>query len=139
MYEHYTSRDWALVFWSDECTVERGIGERREITFSSRKDQIPMRDIRGLPTQGKQTKQMVWAAFSGSTRRTGLVPLFGNPESARGGIDRFVSRDLYRRILPTLLANQDGIFQQDNASTHTALIVREALQEMGIAVMEWPA
>jgi transposase len=138
-YEHYTPQDWAKVFWSDECTVERGIGERREYTFTPRKDQILKRDVRGLPTKGKQTKQMFWAAFSGSIRRTGLIPLFGNPESARGGVDRWVIRDLYLRILPTLLANSDGIFQQDNASTHTASVVREALAEMGIEVMDWPA
>ena len=29
-YQHFTSEDWARVFWSDECTVERGIGVRRE-------------------------------------------------------------------------------------------------------------
>jgi hypothetical protein len=26
---------------------------------------------------------MFWAAFSGATRRTGLIPLFGNPEAER--------------------------------------------------------
>lgn len=81
---------------------------------------------------------MFWAAFSGAARRTGLIPLFGNPNSARGGVDRFVIRDLYQRILPTLIDHQDGIFQQDNASTHTAIIVREALREMGFIVMDWP-
>lgn len=79
---------------------------------------------------------MFWATFSGSTRRTSLIPLFGNLESRRGGINRWVIRDLYLRILPTLLANSDGIFQQDNASTHTAYVVREALAEMGIEVMD---
>jgi transposase len=138
-YAGYTPLEFARVFWSDECTVERGIGERREYTFNRPKDQIPERDVRGLPTKGKQIKQMFWAAFSGSTRRTGLIPLFGNPESARGGVDRFVIRDLYMRVLPTLLANQDAIFQHDNASTHTAYVVREALDELGIEVMEWPA
>jgi transposase len=138
-YASFTPRDFDRVFWSDECTVERGIGERREYTFTRPKDQIPQRDVRGLPTKGKQIKQMFWAAFSGSTRRTGLIPLFGNPESARGGVDRFVIRDLYIRVLPTLLANEDGIFQHDNASTHTAYVVREALSELGLEIMEWPA
>jgi transposase len=138
-YEHFTPDDWARVFWSDECTVERGIGERREYTFTPRNKQIQERDVRGVPTKGKQVKQMFWAAFSGATRRTGLVPLFRNPESNRRGIDSTVIRDLYVRVLPTLFLNRDGIFQQDNASTHTAYIVRDALQELGIEVMEWPA
>lgn len=80
---------------------------------------------------------MFWAAFS-ATRRTGLIPLFGDPESERGGINRFVIEELYRRVLPTLLPAEDGIFMHDNAPTHTAYVVRDALQEMEIEVMIWP-
>jgi transposase len=82
---------------------------------------------------------MFWAAFSGSSRRTSLIPLFGDPSIGRGGVNRFVIRDLYTRVLPTLILNRDGIFQQDNARTHTAIVVREALREIGITVMDWPA
>jgi transposase len=53
-------------------------------------------------------------------------------------VNRFVIRDLYCRVLPTLLVNSDGIFQQDNAPSHTAHIVRDALRDLGIEVMEWP-
>lgn len=84
---------------------------------------------------------MFWAAFGGS-RRTGLIPLYGNPESARGGIDRFVIERLYRSILPTLMrpngTESNGIFMHDNAPVHTAYIVRDYLVELGIEVMEWP-
>lgn len=138
-YAHYTPNDWERVFWSDECTVERGISERREYTFTPRHRQIKERDVRGVATKGKQVKQMFWAAFSGATRRTGLIPLFRNPEGTSRGINATVIRDLYLRVLPTLFFNRDGIFQQDNASTHTARIVRQALDELGIELMEWPA
>ena len=79
---------------------------------------------------------MFWAAFSGATRRTGLIPLFGDPDSERGGVNSVVIRDLYLRILPILIANEDCIFQHDNAPTHTAHIVRDALQDLEIEVME---
>ncbi|KAJ5636577.1 Transposable element tc3 transposase [Penicillium longicatenatum] len=36
------------------------------------------------------------------------------------------------------MANEDAIFQHDNAPTHTAYVVREALEEMNIEFMEWP-
>ena len=137
-YEHFTPEDWARVFWSDECTVERGIGVRREWTFIRPKDQCRLHQVQGLPHKGKQVKQMFWAAFSGAQRRSGLIPLFGDPESERGGINRFVIRDLYTRILPVLLANEGSIFQHDNAPTHTAYVVRDALRDMDIEVMEWP-
>lgn len=138
-YEHFTPEDWARAFWSDECSIERGIGERREYTFTPRSKQIRERDIRPTLTKGTQVKQMFWAAFSGSTRRTGLIPLYGNPTSARGGVDSTIIRDLYSRVLPTLIENRDGIFQQDNAATHTAHIVRDLLMSMHFEVMRWPA
>jgi hypothetical protein len=121
-YEHFTPADWARVFWPDECTVERGIGVRREWTFIRPRDQCRLKQVQGLPYKGKQIKQMFWAAFSGAERRSGLIPLFGDPESQRGGVNRFVIRDLYTRILPILLANEGNIFQQDNAPTHTAFL-----------------
>ena len=46
--------------------------------------------------------------------------------------------ELYRRILPILIQNEDAIFQHDNAPTHTAHVVRDALAEMNIEVMDWP-
>jgi hypothetical protein len=137
-YQHFTPEDWARVLWSDECTVERGIGVRREWTFTHPKDQPQLGQVQGLPQRGKQVKQMFWSAFSGATRRTGLIPLFGDPESEHGGINRFVIRDLYLRNLPTLLANEGCIFQHDNAPTHTAYVVRDALRDMEIEIMEWP-
>lgn len=137
-YRDFTPEDWARVFWSDECTIERGIGIRRDWTFIRPKDQPKAGQCQGLPQRGKQVKQMFWAAFSGAERRTGLIPLFGDPNSQRGGVNRFVIEELYRRILPTLMVNQDGIFQHDNAPTHTAHVVRDALAEMEIQVMEWP-
>lgn len=137
-YAHFQKDDWDRVFWSDECTVERGHGLRPEYTFTRPRDQILAKDIHPTPTKGTQIKQMFWAAFSGTLRRTGLIPLFGDPNSERGGVNRFVIAELYRRVLPTLIANRDGIFQHDNAPTHTAYIVREVLGELGIEVMEWP-
>jgi hypothetical protein len=62
---------------------------------------------------------MFWAAFS-ATRRTGLIPLFGDPESERRGINRFVIEELYRQVFPTLLPTEDGTFMQDDTSTHNA-------------------
>lgn len=83
-YRHFTPSDWARVFWSDECTVERGIGIRREWSFIRPKDQPRLGQCQGLPHRGKQVKQMFWAAFSGDERRTGLIPLFGDSNSERG-------------------------------------------------------
>jgi len=144
-YEHFTSEDWARVYWSDECTIERGIGQRREWTFTRPKDQLWEHEEEGhqvqmIPTRGKQIKQMFWAAFSGLPRRSGLIPLFGDPQSRRGGVSSRTIEELYRRVLPTLLnsIDQDAIFQQDNAPVHTAYIIQGTLNELGCDIMEWP-
>ena len=81
---------------------------------------------------------MFWAAFSGTTRHTGLVPLFGDARSEHSGVHRFFIDDLYRHVLPTLLRFEDNIFQHDSAPTHTAFIVREMLNELNIEVTDWP-
>lgn len=144
-YQYFTSTDWARVYWSDECTVERGIGQRQEWTFTRLKDQLFQHykeghQVQMVPARGKQIKQMFWAAFCGLPHRSGLIPLFGDPQSCRGGVSSRTIEELYRRVLPTLLnsLDQDAIFQQDNAPVHTAYIVRDALNELECEIMKWP-
>jgi hypothetical protein len=92
------------------------------------------------PTRGKQIKQMFWAAFSSLPRRSGLIPLFGDPQSRRSGVTSRTIEELYRRVLPTLLTSidQNAIFQQDNAPVHTAYIVQDALNDIKCEIMECP-
>ena len=79
---------------------------------------------------------MFWAAFSQNSR-IGLILLDGDSESRRGGITARVIVDLYRENLPSILEPGD-IFMQDNAPVHTARIVRNLLQEIGITTITWP-
>lgn len=93
-----------------------------------------------VPARGKQIKQMFWATFCGLPCRSGLIPLFGDPESRRGSVSSRTIEELYRRVLPTLLNSLDhnAIFQQDNAPVHTAYIVQDTLNELECEIMEWP-
>jgi transposase len=79
---------------------------------------------------------MFWAAF-GWMKRTALVPMNGDLESARGGVTARVYRAVLEEYLPTIL-NADSIFMQDGASIHTAKIIKEFFSVMGIIIMEWP-
>jgi len=137
-YQHYTKEDFNRVFWSDECTVERGFGLRLAYSFIRPSDQAIQGEVQPTPHRGFQVKQMFWAAFSGSLRRSGLVALYRDPQSPHQGVNRFVILDLYQRILPTLLIDPSSIFQQDNATTHTAQIVREFIADLGREIMIWP-
>jgi transposase len=134
-YEQYTSHSWASVKWSDECTVERGRGIQPVWTFTRPSDQMIEQDVHEKRC-GKSVKKMFWAAF-GQDRRTGLVPLDGDPESRRGGVTAKVIVDLYQAFLPTILQPGD-IFMQDNATVHTARITQAILRNMGVTVMVWP-
>lgn len=135
-YEQFTSESWARVKWSDECTAERGSGIRPTWTFTRPCNQLREHDIQEIRC-GKSVKKMLWAAF-GQDTRTGLIPLDGDPDSARGGVSARVIVDLYTAFLPSILQPGD-IFMQDNASVHTARIVRTTLQNMGVNMMVWPA
>ena len=79
---------------------------------------------------------MFWAGFT-HNRRSGLVPLDGDPNSRRGGVTSFIISDLYQAFLPDFLGPND-IFMHDNAPVHTAGIVQRVLAELGIEVMKWP-
>ncbi|KAJ5644671.1 hypothetical protein N7507_010682 [Penicillium longicatenatum] len=86
-----------------------------------------------IPARGKQIKQIL-------PRRSSLIPLFGDPESRRGGVSSRTIDELYRRVLPTLLniLDHDAIFQQDNAPIHTAHLVQDTLDKLRCDIMEWP-
>jgi hypothetical protein len=90
-----------------------------------------------VTARGKQIKQMFWAAFSGLPRRSGLIPLFEDPQSRRGGVSSRTIEELHQRVLPTLLnsLNHNAIFQQDNAPVYTTYIVRDALNELTWEIM----
>ena len=79
---------------------------------------------------------MFWAAFS-QISRTGLILLNGDSDSIRKGVTARVIIDLYQNQLLNILGPGD-IFMQDNAPVHTARIVRNLLQEMGLIIMIWP-
>ena len=136
-HQAYTLLDWKKVTWSDECTVERGVGIKPTWTFTRPKDQVRLGDVKPVRCSGKGVKKMLWAAF-GHDRRTGLVPLDGDPNSAKGGVTSFVIRDLYTYFLPEIMV-EGGEFMHDGASVHTARIIRTLLAEMQIRVMKWPA
>ena len=78
-YQHFTPENWAHVKWSDECTVERGIGVKPIWIFTQPQDQPCEKDIHATSCE-KDIKQMFWAAFE-EQMHTGLVPLDGDPES----------------------------------------------------------
>jgi transposase len=137
-YRDFTPEDWSRVYFSDETSIERGSGAGAQWTFVRPIHQAREGEIHEKPC-GKQIRQMFWACINGDTRRTGLIPMDGDPESPRGGVTSRVIQSTYSTYLPSILSNRsDAIFMHDNASTHTAHIVRDLLNEIDVEVMQWP-
>lgn len=134
-HQRWTSIWWRQVWWSDECTVERGIGIQPIWTFTRPCNQTKLGDVKEVRC-GKGVKKMLWAAFS-YNRRTGLVPLNGDEASKKKGVTGRVVRALYEAFLPEIIGPHDT-FMHDNARVHTAKIVKESLAELRIKVMVWP-
>jgi hypothetical protein len=62
--------------------------------------------------------------------------MHGDPKSARGSVTTNVVQSTYSTYVPTVLLNRSNtIFMHNNASTHTAYIVRNLLRGLGVEVM----
>ncbi len=66
-----------------------------------------------------------------------LVPLNGDPTSARGGVTARVYVNLLEEYIPTLMG-PEHIFMQDNAPIHTARITRDFFERLGFRMLQWP-
>lgn len=137
-YEQFTPQEWRRVVWSDECSIERGVGAQQRWVFMRPSEQLLHPEILHDSTRhcGKGVKKMFWAAFC-YARRTALVPMNGDPDARSGGVTARVYREVLNEHLQTIL-NADSIFMHDNAPIHTAHIIQGFFNMMAIEVMDWP-
>ena len=132
-YKLYTLEDWKRVIWSDECTIERGVGIKPVWTFVRPRDQCKEKDVRTVRPSGKGVKKMLWAAFA-HNRRTSLIPLNGDPLAARDKVTSWVIQELYRAFLSDIM-NDDDVFIYNSAGLYRGQIVKDILREMNIRVI----
>ena len=76
---------------------------------------------------------MVWGCVS-QHHRAELVVIAGNLTAVRYREDI-----LLPHVVPFLQAPPDMTLQHDNATSHTALSVRDFLQDRHVSVLPWPA
>jgi transposase len=131
----WTIDDWKNVIWSDETGFGLVSGEGREYNWS--KDGDILDDDSVIPTKKfKGGKVMIW----------GCITYEGVGIACK--IDDILDAELYSEILRHELMDTidyyqmdcaDTIFQQDNDPKHTSHKAQDALDEIGLDVMEWPA
>jgi hypothetical protein len=135
-YKDWTREDWAKVVWSDECSVERGSGERGTEWCFRTPQQKWNKEMIQTRKKGKDHCYMIWAAFWGS-EKSDIYSLERDFEAKKRGY----SAASYLAVLDQNLLGiyEPGlIFMQDNAPIHTARAVLAWFEEYGINVMEWP-
>jgi DDE superfamily endonuclease len=91
--------------------------------------------VQGEGTKGQTV--MFWAGF-GYGKRSRLVAMRGDPDSARGGVTARRYIEVLEAHLSTILEN-DSLFMQDNSRVHTAIIVQDWFADRDIDVLDWPA
>lgn len=134
-HQNWTYEDWLKVIWSDECSVERGSGKRRQWAFRTPQEKWK-KDMIQPKRKGKDISIVVWACFCG-LNRSELYVLSRDPDAKRNGY----SANSYIQVLEDNLLGiyEPGLtFMQDNAPIHAAKKVKKWLEEQGITIMEWP-
>ena len=76
---------------------------------------------------------MVWDGVS-QHHQTKLAVIVGNLNAVRYREDI-----LLPHVVPFLQAHPDMTLQHDNVTSHTALSVRDFLQDRNVSVLLWPA
>jgi hypothetical protein len=132
----WEQEQWNCIIWSDECSVERGKGKKREWVFRTPTQKWDKPMIETFKA-GKGVSIIVWAAFSGKLGRSELFILERDPDSKKGGYSANSYIALLNEIIPTIW--EPGLkFMQDNAPIHKAKKTMKWFEEMGIPVIDWP-
>jgi hypothetical protein len=136
---NWTAEDWGQVVWSDECSVERGQGNRNDWCFRTpsqkwQKDMIQTYDAKN------NMKVMVWGGFWGEGR-SNLYLMDRDFESKKFGYTANSYLEVLEAELLPIFESLDSSysFMQDNAPIHTAGKVRDFLEEHSITTLSgWP-
>jgi transposase len=132
---HWTVDDWKNVMFSDESSISR-------VGSFGRKFYSNLEHKRYRPHQVMETKQhsggkiMIWGSMTyHGVGDASWIQGKMNSEDYIDVLNDYViaSRDWYDMDPETF------IFQQDNASVHTARIVMEYFDDNNITVLDWPA
>ena len=78
---------------------------------------------------------MVWACFGGDGRKSDLIFMPGNPEAKQERVTSTVYLEVLEEQMP-MLWKPGLIYMQDEASIHTAHIIKRWLADNGIEVID---
>lgn len=124
---------WSKIIFSDECKVKIGYSSR--VWVWSRQGEGYRPELYGEDAQKKKLDVMLWGCITAH----GVGTLYITEEN----IDSTHYLDILdQNLWPVTLKHfKDGdfMFQQDNASVHTAHVITEYFRKEGISSLHWPA
>ena len=133
-HRNWTESDWDKVVFSDESTVERGSGKRRQWVFRTPKQKWD-RDFVQTYNKGHDISIMVWGAIWIGGRSD--LDIMTRSQGGQGGFDRYSYIETLERTHGSWL-DPARIFMQDNAPIHTAKVVASWFLDRAIRVLPWP-
>lgn len=122
--------EWRSVVFSDESRFCLGRSDSRVLVRRRPGERLLATCLRPRHT-GPTPGVMVWGAISYDSRST-LVVI---PRTLTANL--YVSLVIQPVVLPFMNSIQGGVFQQDNARPHTAVVTQHALQS--VDMLPWPA
>jgi hypothetical protein len=138
-YKDWRVEEWGMICWSDECSCERGRGKRGEWCFRTPLQKWEPRMVQTYGTN-KNMKIMVWDAFW-DLGRTNLYIMDRDFESQKHGYSANSYLEVCEaEVAPAFATFEPGyLYMQDNASIHTAHIVKDWFLEHRIEMLkDWP-
>lgn len=144
-YQNWTTDDWNKVVFSDESTIQRGKGGRREYCLRSHEQKWDLDCLQTSTKLGGITC-MIWGAFCVNLGRSELVIMRRRAEASGmgNGIDSQSYTDaLEEGFLPFFARGcsrlkEHTIFQQDNAPIHKSAHTMDWFEDNQIRTIDWP-
>lgn len=132
-HENDPPTQWQRTWFTDECSIELGSGQKRPWVWRHSGEQWLPEMIAQRPPRGVTV--MIWAAL----RADGRIKLvFCDDYAEEGsGINATAYLRLLRDVIPEIYEPGD-LWIQDNAPIHNARAVKEWLEDHGVWTAEWP-
>lgn len=131
-HRRWRRRNWDTVLFSDESRYNLSHADGRVRVYRRKGERFAEACVRERDRFGGGGV-MVWGGIMGG-RKTRLIVVRGNMNAAR-----YINEILTPEVIPFLRRHGPGIFQQDNARPHTAIVTRNHLQANNVNVLPWPA
>jgi transposase len=130
-------RDWNKVCWSDEVTFE--IGEDGSVYYVTRGSKEEFLDKNLKPSfKSGRTSVGVWSCYCGDEMGPLVIIEKGGRMTAKRYLETVKKYFLpfYKRMVRKY--GPEVVMQEDNASWHTAKIVRAYLNKQKVKRLQWP-